>query len=331
MLGMTVIDIYQIVNPAKFQKIQDDISVATGLAIITVDYRGVPVTRHSICCDFCKIMRASEVYRHYCEKCDSRGGLEAARLHKPFIYVCHAGLIDLAIPIIIDNLYLGAFMAGQVLLDNEADANKLEHISLGVGEVIDFNKDKNLREHYTKLPVMSLERIEALAKMLQHIGNYCIEEAILRASIDHINSKKHQTETNTGTEQLLNYDQKNQTGSPYASQEKTPNRVLQPAFEYIKQHTSERLTLAKMAGICNVSSSYFSKLFAKENLGSLSNYVNKERVTKAKDLLKNTDWSIRYIADKMGFDDCSYFIRVFKNETGLTPEEFRRDINISAL
>ena len=190
MLNKTVSDIQQIVNPAKFQKIQDDISLATGLAIITVDYRGVPITSHSNCCDFCNIMRSSEIYRHYCEKCDSRGGLEAARIRKPFIYFCHAGLIDLAIPIIVDNLYLGAFMAGQVLLDKKDKANKLEHIFSGAGEVIDFSKDKMLGEYYSKLPAMNFERIEALAKMLQHIGNYCVEEAILRGIDSPIQFKK---------------------------------------------------------------------------------------------------------------------------------------------
>lgn len=90
-------DIHQIFNPDDFQKIQDDISIASELAIITVDYKGVPITAHSNCSEFCKKMRSSQ-YGVYCEKCDSHGGLEAARIGKPFIYLCHAGLIDFAIP-----------------------------------------------------------------------------------------------------------------------------------------------------------------------------------------------------------------------------------------
>ena len=99
---------------------------------------------------------------------------------------------------------------------------------------------------------------------------------------------------------------------------------MQPALEYIKQHPYERITLSKMAALCNVSASYFSKLFAKENLGNLSNYVNGVKVAQAKELLQTTDCSVRYIADKLGFDDCSYFIKVFKNDTRMTPEEFRK-------
>lgn len=322
MLNMNVIDIKQIVDPAKFQSIQDDISVATELAIITVDYRGVPITAHSNCCDFCKLMRSSDVYRNYCEKCDSRGGLEAARIQKPFIYFCHAGLIDLAIPIIVNNLYLGAFMAGQVLLDKKDDTNKLEHIFSGVDEIIDFSNDKILSEYYAELPTMYLERIEALAKMLQHIGNYCVEDAVLRAST-------HQRPKNNADGLLKTsaeyFESKHNSRSyPAEFRDKTSNRVLQPAIEYIKQHPHEKITLSKMAALCNISTSYFSKLFAKENLGNLSNYVNHNKVVQAKELLQKTDWSVRYIADKIGFDDCSYFIKVFKNCTGVTPEEFRK-------
>ena len=324
MLNKNMIDIQQIVNPSKFQKIQEDISCATKLAIITVDYKGVPITSHSNCCDFCKSMRSSEVYRHYCEKCDSRGGLEAARIQKPFIYFCHAGLIDLAIPIIVDNLYLGAFMAGQVLLDEKDKANNLEHILSGSG--VEFSQDKTLAAYYAKLPVMDIETIEAHAKMLQHIGNYCVEEAILRVSLSQLNSKKYNSTFNISSEHSF---ENGHTRSviPADIRIKEPNKILQPALEYINQHPYERITLSKMAILCNVSSSYFSKLFAKENIGSLSNYVNCIKMNKAKELLEKTDDSVRYIAEKLGFDDCSYFIKVFKSETGMTPEEFRKDYN----
>lgn len=313
----TRIDIQQIVNPAKFQKIQDDISTATGLAIITVDYRGVPITSHSNCCDFCKVMRSSEKYRDYCEKCDSRGGLEAARLQSPFIYYCHAGLIDLAIPIIVDRLYLGAFMAGQILLDKNDNTNSLERISSGTYEPMDFSDNITLKNYYSKLPVMSLERVEALAKMLKHIGNYCVEQAILRASIDDLTKKIYIADSSKAYQQDMEI---NKSSVPY---ERTVSKILQPAIEYIQQNQEERITLSRMASLCKVSDSYFSKLFAKEGLGSISVYVNNTKMARAKEMLKTTDWSIRCIAHNLAYDDSSYFIKVFKKNTGLTPEEYR--------
>lgn len=175
-----ITQVKQIINPGTFQKIQDDTAEATGLAIITVDYQGTPVTIHSKCSEFCRKMRGSPEFAALCRKCDSRGGLEAARNHEPYIYLCHAGIIDLAIPIILNDLYIGAFMAGQVLLDNPRDNSMLERMLEGSGAVSDYGSDPNLGKSYQKLPCMSLERVRALANMMLHIGNYFVENALLK-------------------------------------------------------------------------------------------------------------------------------------------------------
>ncbi len=93
-----------ILNLNKFQKIQDEIAMATDLAVITVDYRGMPVTKHSRCSDLCKIVRAIPRYSKMCEKCDSRGGMEASRMHTIHLF-CHMGIVDFAIPIIVENQF----------------------------------------------------------------------------------------------------------------------------------------------------------------------------------------------------------------------------------
>ncbi|MBP8640426.1 MAG: PocR ligand-binding domain-containing protein [Oscillospiraceae bacterium] len=316
-------DIYQIINPNSFQKIQDDISIASELAIITVDYKGVPITLHSNCSEFCKKMRSSK-YGVYCEKCDSHGGLEAARIGKPFIYLCHAGLIDFAIPIIVDGLYVGALMAGQILLDDCSSENKPERILQGVSNSLEFKSDPEFQQSYGLLPVMRLEKVVALANMLSHIGDYSVEQAVLREAITQQRSKNQSVET---VESLSN-----PTTEIYSAKTSVePNKLLQPALLYIKKHPQEKITLYKMASLCSISTSYFSKLFSKENLGNLSDYVNRIKMERAKELLVSTDWSIGTIAENMGFDDCGYFIKVFKRETNRTPLEYRNIHNSSEL
>lgn len=315
-MGRFFSDIYQIFNPDKFQKVQDDISTASELAIITVDYKGVPITAHSNCSEFCKKVRSSQ-YGIYCEKCDSHGGLEAARIGKPFIYICHAGLIDFAIPIIIDGLYLGALMAGQVLLDCDNSEKMPERILQGVSNTIDFSSDLEFQQSYASLPVIRLKKILALANMLSHVGEYCVELAALRdASVQQ--SSKYQKDdiyrNQTRDKSALIED---------AKTEKEPNKLLLPALNYIKKHPQEKITLSKMAALCSISTSYFSKLFAKENLGNLSDYVNHNKMERAKELLVSTDWSVGTIAENLSFDDSGYFIKVFKHETGKTPLEYR--------
>ena len=311
-------DIHQIFNPDDFQKIQDDISIASELAIITVDYKGVPITAHSNCSEFCKKMRSSQ-YGVYCEKCDSHGGLEAARIGKPFIYLCHAGLIDFAIPLIVDGLYLGALMAGQILLDKDNSENEPERILQGVGSTLDFESNPEFQHSYALLPVMRLEKIIALANMLSHIGDYCVEKAVLRETIVQQSSKNQSAELSDNS---MNGNAESLSRSKTA---KEPNKLLQPALVYIKKHPQEKITLSKMAALCSISTSYFSKLFSKEDLGNLSDYVNRTKMERAKELLISTDWPIGAIAENLGFDDCGYFIKVFKRETGKTPMEYRNN------
>lgn len=305
-------NIQQVIKPTKLQKIQDDISLATELAVITVDYRGAPLTEHSNCSSFCKKIRTSKTYGVYCEKCDSRGGLEAARNKEPFIYFCHAGIIDFAIPIIVDNLYLGAFMAGQVKLDPRDIDNDLEQLASGSYDKSTMYQMLDLQKDYDNMAVMRMDKISALANTLSLIGNCYIEKTILRSTMEKDSTLIYHPSGNN------------------PSNNKTSD-ILQPAMDYITKHSHEKITLSQMAAQCNISPSYFSKLFAKKNLGNLSHYVNQLKIEHAKDLLINTDMPVSNIADKIGFDDCSYFIKVFKKHTTKTPSQFRNHLIIKKL
>ncbi|OPF50463.1 histidine kinase [Clostridium baratii] len=170
-----------------FQKIQDDIAEATGISIITVDYKGKPETKHSKCSEFCNLMRKNERFSELCEKCDSRGGLEAARLEKPYIYRCHKGLVDFATPIIVDGQYLGSVMAGQVLTEEE-DLD-LENIVSGKDGFKNLEEEEELLKAYKKLPVFKFEKVQSIAKMMFHISNYIVEEAVLKMAQKELNDK----------------------------------------------------------------------------------------------------------------------------------------------
>lgn len=310
-------DIHQIVNPDKFQKIQDDIATATGLALITVDYTGHPITKHSNCSEFCQKVRASK-QGIYCEKCDSHGGLEAARIRKPYSYLCHAGLIDIAIPIIVNDLYLGAFMAGQVRLTNSPPKQAPEYILPGIaGSIASMNGE--LKPLYDKLTSMTMEQIHAFANMLLHIGNYCVTEAKLTSLLKAQKQTSSSHQTNTDSEALRYL-----SSHPYSLRES--KQLILPALSYIRKHPSEKITLHAMADVCNISPSYFSKLFAQEKLGTLSDYVNSVRIEHAKELLQNTGIPIHNIAMECGYSDSGYFIKVFKTLEKRTPMEYRNDI-----
>ena len=101
------------------------------------------------------------------------------------------------------------------------------------------------------------------------------------------------------------------------------NSPIELVIEYINNNLSENIKLDKMASICNLSACYFSKLFKKEKGVNLISYVNNIKIERAKELLKVTDMPIINIAIDLGFDDCAYFIRVFKKTEGITPKKYR--------
>lgn len=336
-------DLYRledIIDVAKFQKIQDDIARATDMALLTVDYKGVPFTGHSQCQAHCTRIRELSPYRDLCQKCDSRGGLEAARLQKPYIYLCHQGLVDLAVPIIVNGQYLGAMMAGQIQLLDLAEADSLEQIvakRLPKADALsgsDFSSDlisgsnfaleiEALRE---TLPKMTLAKVQAIASMLFHISQYIVEEAILKTSLTYfkqLDAQHHNLSEGlmeTGAKDLpLPYPSPLPLPHPSAKQD-----LLKPAFDFIAAHVNEALYIEQLATLCNVSVSYFSKCFNKATGMNFSSYHNVKKIEKAVTLLQTSNNSINQISDDLGFDTPGYFIKLFKQQIGVTPAVYRQ-------
>ncbi|KGM46093.1 hypothetical protein NP83_02170, partial [Neobacillus niacini] len=69
--------------------------------------------------------------------------------------------------------------------------------------------------------------------------------------------------------------------------------------------------------------SYFSRLFKKEVGETFVEYVTKMKINRAKELLEQTTDSVGKICERLGYDNQSYFIKIFKNYVGVTPIEYR--------
>lgn len=78
--------------------------------------------------------------------------------------------------------------------------------------------------------------------------------------------------------------------------------------------------------MAHYSSNYTIKTFKKYLGVTPSEYLNKLKLNYVCNLLENTDYTILYISNEIGFTSLSYFISFFKNGTGKTPAEFRNDI-----
>lgn len=100
-------------------------------------------------------------------------------------------------------------------------------------------------------------------------------------------------------------------------------RRTQPAIAYVETHMDKKIALNALAPLCHMSVSEFCRAFKKERGMTLSEYLLKVRMDKALDLLVQSAAPVKSIAFAVGFNDVSYFTRVFHRAVGMPPSEYR--------
>jgi len=107
---------------------------------------------------------------------------------------------------------------------------------------------------------------------------------------------------------------------------KTP-AWAQELKEIIQDHIDTNITLKEISKDLNISPSYLSREFSKY-FGELSfgEYIQQQRIAKAKELMDNATYSLTEIAYLTGFSDQSHFTRIFKKITGQNPSGFRKKL-----
>jgi AraC-like DNA-binding protein len=104
------------------------------------------------------------------------------------------------------------------------------------------------------------------------------------------------------------------------------SRRITKACKYIEENISQKISLADVAALVNMSESAFSHFFKKKTGISFITYVNNLRVAKACDLLASTSLSASEICYDCGFNNKSNFIRIFTKRKNMTPIEYRNHI-----
>lgn len=102
---------------------------------------------------------------------------------------------------------------------------------------------------------------------------------------------------------------------------------LQTVINFINQHISEDISIDKISEICYINKYYLCRLF-KGKIGiTVMGYIVQTRITMAKELLKKEDISVTQVSILCGFSSPSYFSRIFKEKTGLSPSAYRNQKN----
>lgn len=100
---------------------------------------------------------------------------------------------------------------------------------------------------------------------------------------------------------------------------------FEAAMAFIHTYYYENLALSEISKIANMSPSYFCRKFKDIYRKNYVKYLTEYRIEKSKQLILESDMSLSEIAGRVGIHDLSYFSKLFKAQTGMTPNRFRRE------
>ena len=268
-----------------------------------------------------------------CMKSDLEALGRAYRSGEHCIYTCHAGLLNVVVPVSFKGQILGAMFTGQLVTEKHSTqafnrmVEKLE---------INETQRKRLYGKYRQIKHFEKDKFVYAIKLIVFMSNYIIStenEIFLQSEIFKQEERILQIENEKMRlrNELQNLsirvlkDQVNQqtvdTKMPYRRNRKVS--IVRRAQELIQEHYAHALTLDDLAAAVYLSPNYFSTIFKEVTRTTFKNYLSEVRVEQAKALLVDTDIPIKEIVSMVGFEEYNYFNRVFKKIAGLPPGEFR--------
>ena len=111
----------------------------------------------------------------------------------------------------------------------------------------------------------------------------------------------------------------------FTRQKKTESDIIQSALDYIEANLDKPIQLSDVAKMIGVSEPYLSSYFKSTMNENFIPYVNRLKMKRAKELLK--DGKLVYqVSDILGYENATYFSKVFKRVEGMTPEQYRKNL-----
>ncbi len=175
-------ELNQILDLKFWQSLQDNFSELSGMATLTVDNEK-PVTSGSHFTDFCTMYtRQSELGLERCNDCDLKAGRKSWKSGKPLVYKCHAGLVDMAAPIMVNGRQVGSVLGGQVLTSPPDEwAFKRYAKELGIDP-------KQYFDAVQRVPIVSTEKVKAASQLLFQIATKMGDVHLQRENIQKISA-----------------------------------------------------------------------------------------------------------------------------------------------
>jgi AraC-like DNA-binding protein/ligand-binding sensor protein len=237
---------------------------------------------------FCNLVSSSPAGCGSCLETENRARRNAARKLITQQLHCYAGLTVVAAPVIVGGLHVATLLSGQVFRREPTERDFLiiaKMLEGGQG----YEWLRKAHQAYFDTPVLTADRFQAVVQLLEVFSQYLADFAGRQAM---------------------------------AANDADPEPVA-GAKEFIQTHAEEPITLDQVVEHVHVSRFHFCKLFKKATGMTLTEYVLRVRIEKAKTLLIDPSLRISEVVFAAGFGSIPRFNSVFKRHVGMAPSEYR--------
>jgi AraC-like DNA-binding protein/ligand-binding sensor protein len=247
------------------------------------------------------------------------GAMQSYRFGGRFFFYSPIGLFHFASPIVSDGRHTITAVGGPVLM-----VPLEEYIPFDLENKIpgDYDRD-DLIQRLSTIPIVSPDTANTLSEQLLVNAKHLSDPGYLGIGDGDDRYNEYLLAYFSG---VPSYD----AILKLAAEQKRDNaakrheRILISVKEYIDRNYSNKITLDDVAGHVYISPSYLSKLIKMLTGKSFRHLVNMARISEAMRLLTDTDKSLAEIAFLTGYEDHSYFTKVFKRHTKMTPVMYRK-------
>lgn len=194
------LNIYDLAQNGALDELQEKLSLVSGMAFLTVDFRGEPVTKPAGFTNFCLSRRKEAGKEKICHLSNGLAGAAAAIGKEPYYFLCPCGMLHMAISIVVKEQYLGTLIGGQVKCE---DMEGIDDFRVRFPDETGEKMNSDQRRNYEEIPVMSWNKIKQVAELaVLYIDQLCDKMNLL------IEADQHRGMEGTEKEKIKEKNQK---------------------------------------------------------------------------------------------------------------------------